>query len=85
MLGQEKLRELDEKERMARAFEQGVSTDHFENSKMLITSFPDIMRLQKTKFKRIRDNSHVVKTMEQALLRHEKELESEANTKNLQM
>ena len=31
--------------RMSSAFEQGTSTDLLENSKMLITSFPDIMRL----------------------------------------
>ena len=39
-------KEEREQERMANAFQKGVATDHFDNSKMMIAHFPDIMKIQ---------------------------------------
>jgi len=43
---------------MAIAFGEGISADLFENSKMLVTNFPDVMHLQNTKVRRVYDHSN---------------------------
>jgi len=55
---------------MAKAFQKGIATDHFDNSKMMIAHFPDVMKLQLYKRTRLTDDSHLVRAMEEATLRH---------------
>ena len=70
---------------MNKAFEQGISADLFENSKMLVTPYSEVMKLQNTQVRLVRDQTNQAKTMEQAMLRHEKQLEDAANAKQKQM
>lgn len=49
---------------MAKAFEQGISSDLFENSKMLVTPYSEVMKLQNTNVRLVKDQMNQAKTME---------------------
>ena len=70
---------------MSKAFEKGVPGDHFENSKLMIAHFPDIMRHQKLKRTRVTDDTHLARAMEEATLRHQSDLADETDFKKKQM